>query len=315
MSKSISPKEIYLLEEFSSLHFFEIMRDNYHLFLDSLEELFEVYLHNLPYNLRDLPLSEQADIQWGGTVLPNLRSTMDRLDIAYAKIKSGDFTYLDCTGEIRSNDKGLSEFSPHWMDDLPTEKVRQCWNYYSLTEEYASTIHNSYPTSWSEGFLDREFPTNDRFHNIDIQLPISYPVYRINPEVKVKSKEKVIKTGIYICDDFDQRLKFLAASPEEDNGFAPRYAIQNPETYENIYHETTWTLVERIKNEGGAAELMQVENLKGFAGQICQQSGYWWSPANQSQTRYFEKGEIFPEIPNNTWGETIWYLEVTNKAE
>lgn len=31
------------------------------------------------------------------------------------------------------------------------------------------------------------------------------------------------------------------------------------------------------------------------------------------EKRYFEQGEIMPEIENNSWGETIWYLEVTNK--
>lgn len=87
----INPKEAYLLEQFSSLEFFEVMRNNYRLFLDDLEKLFEIYMHNLPYNLRDLPFPEQADIQWGGTVWPNLRATMDRIDYAYAKIKAGDF--------------------------------------------------------------------------------------------------------------------------------------------------------------------------------------------------------------------------------
>lgn len=53
------------------------MRNNHRLFLDSLEELFEIYIHNLPYNLKDLPFPEQADIHWGRTVLPNFRRTMD----------------------------------------------------------------------------------------------------------------------------------------------------------------------------------------------------------------------------------------------
>ena len=75
----------------------------------------------------------------------------------------------------------------------------------------------------------------------------------------------------------------------------------------------TWVLVKRIAETGGSAENIQVENLKGYAGEMCQRSGDWYSPANQSQSRYFEQGEIFPEIVNNAWGETIWYLEVTNK--
>ena len=87
MNNSVHPKEVYLLEKFSSLDFFEIMRNNYHNFLTGLEGLFELYIHNLPYDLRTLPFSEQADINWGETVLPNLRNTMDRIDIAYIKIK------------------------------------------------------------------------------------------------------------------------------------------------------------------------------------------------------------------------------------
>ncbi|WP_286422705.1 hypothetical protein [Acinetobacter indicus] len=66
MRYSVNPKAVYLLEQFSSLEFFEVMYNNYRLFLESLEELFEIYMHNLPYNLRSLPYPEQADIQWGG---------------------------------------------------------------------------------------------------------------------------------------------------------------------------------------------------------------------------------------------------------
>ena len=71
--------------------------------------------------------------------------------------------------------------------------------------------------------------------------------------------------------------------------------------------------MERIADTGGSIENIQVENLKGYAGEMCQRSGDWYSPANQSQSRYFEQREIFPEIANNAWGKTIWYLEVTNK--
>ena len=43
MNYIINPKEAYLLEQFSSLTFFETMRNNHRLFLDSLEELFEIW--------------------------------------------------------------------------------------------------------------------------------------------------------------------------------------------------------------------------------------------------------------------------------
>lgn len=74
---------------------------------------------------------------------------------------------------------------------------------------------------------------------------------------------------------------------------------------------TEWVLVERIANEGCSATFIPQVNLRVPAGQICPQSGNWWSPANQSQSRYFNQGEIFPKIQSD-WGETIWYLEETN---
>lgn len=90
-------------------------------------------------------------------------STIDRVDEAYVKIKEGDFTYLDCAGEIRSNDKGLSEFSPHWMDFLPSDKVKQCWDYYSVARQHAFIIENTCPASWDENFLIDEYPSADFF--------------------------------------------------------------------------------------------------------------------------------------------------------
>ncbi|NAR49098.1 hypothetical protein GPS60_16275 [Acinetobacter haemolyticus] len=273
MCYSVNPKAAYLLEQFSSLEFFETMRNNYGLFLDSLEELFEIYMHNLPYNLRSLPYPEQADIQWGGAVLPNLRNTMDRIDSAYAKIKSGDFTYLRCTGEIRSNDKGLSEFSPHWMDNLPTAKVKQCWDHYSVAKSYASIISNTYPTYWNLDELVIDYPEDDIFHEINLVLPDSYPVYRVNPEIIVKSNEKVEKTGIYICEQDRKRIEFMAASEEESRGVGSVAATgMDPDTFETFYGDCAWILVERIADEGGSSETIKAENLKGFAGQICQRS-------------------------------------------
>lgn len=312
MNNSVHPKEVYLLEKFSSLDFFEIMRNNYHNFLTGLEELFELYIHNLPYDLRTLPFSEQADINWGETVLPNLRNTMDRIDIAYIKIKSGDFTYLDCAAEIRSNDKGLSEFSFYWMDNLPHNKVKQCWDYYLISKKYALIIEKTYPTYWDKGFLNNKFPKAEIFNGINIKLPGSYPIYRLDSRNIVRSKEKINKTGVYVCNEYDNKLIFLASSKEDDNGFAPRYACRNKETREKLYFETSWTLIERISDQGGTVESIVIENLKALAGQKCPKTGYWWSPANQSNSRYFTEGDIFPKLESD-WGETIWYLEATNK--
>lgn len=314
MNYKINPKAAYLLEQFSSLNFFEIMMENYKKFLDQLEELFEIYMHNLPCNLRHLPLPEQADINWGSTVLPNLRETMDRINYAYAKLKSGDFTYLNYVGEINSNQKGISEFSPHWMDDLPYEKIKQCWDYHLIATSYASVIGQTYPTYWDMDTLIYDFKKIDIFNNIILDLPNSYPIYRINPAVMIKSNEKLEKTGIYLCQEIEGRIEFMAASEEQDNGVASVIAIgYDSETYETLYAEANWILIERVADNGGSANTIQTDILKGFVEQSCPRTGYWWSPANKSQSRYFEQGEIFPKIENSDWGESIWYLEITNK--
>lgn len=319
MNYTFSPKEAYLIEQFTSLEFFEVMRSNYQKFINELEELLEIYMHNLPYNLRSLPLPEQADIVWGETVLPNLRETMQRINIAYEKIKNGDFTYLFIAAEIRSNDKGMSEFSYHWLDDMPTEKVIECFKYHSLVGDYASVIENTYPTYWEKGELDKIFPSAEIFHNIDIKLPDSYPIYKVNPSVQIHSNMKVVRTGIYISDTESQKIAFMAASDEKDSGFASSIGIQDSHTGEFIYHDCLWTLLERIADAGNTiadeGESLEAKKtrLKGYSGDICPESGNWWSPANQSQYHHFEKGEIFPKIENSEWGETVWYMEVNKQ--
>lgn len=52
------------------------------------------------------------------------------------------------------------------------------------------------------------------------------------------------------------------------------------------------------------------KRIKCHAGEACPQSGEWYSPANEMKKRYFKEGEIMEEIPNNSWGETIWYLDL-----
>lgn len=48
--------------------------------------------------------------------------------------------------------------------------------------------------------------------------------------------------------------------------------------------------------------------LRLEAGQICPKAGEWYSPSNSIEKRNFNKGEVMPEIKDNPWGLTIWYL-------
>ncbi|MCU4575948.1 hypothetical protein KTJ34_00765 [Acinetobacter courvalinii] len=67
----------------------------------------------------------------------------------------------------------------------------------------------------------------------------------------------------------------------------------------------TWDRINHPDNDE-----IQYSQLKCRVGEVCPRSGDWWSPANKMEKRYFDQGETMPEIPNNPWGETIWYLDI-----
>ena len=53
------------------------------------------------------------------------------------------------------------------------------------------------------------------------------------------------------------------------------------------------------------------KRLRCFSGEICPQSGEWYSPENNMEKRHFNQGDVMSEIPNNAWGETIWSLDLS----
>lgn len=81
-----------------------------------------------------------------------------------------------------------------------------------------------------------------------------------------------------------------------------------------------WVLAEKalIRFDGEHWEIIkhpynmnnkESDRIKCYAGDRCPESGDWYSP-HQVEKRYFAKGDVMPEIENNTWGETIWYLDI-----
>ncbi|MDC5166600.1 DUF1911 domain-containing protein [Acinetobacter baumannii] len=73
------------------------------------------------------------------------------------------------------------------------------------------------------------------------------------------------------------------------------------------YARSQYTVLDEHGNIEGEANRLRCE-----AGEPCPQSGEWYSPANDMQKRHFNQGEIMPEIKDNSWGETIWYLDLEN---
>ena len=301
----IRPQEIYLIERYSSVEYFKELVDAFKNMLDAAENALELFMQDLPYDYRAKHISLQPDIVWEERVLPNFRSTLDSLNYGYKRLLDGDLSALQYAGNVKSDFNAQStDYLPDWMDENNFILFDQ-WQ--SKARLLASNIKATVMGNWVTGNLSHRYNIQARG---ELNLPSSLPIYHLNLDVMVKTGETVPQDGVYIPVIQEASAQLLLKGHDAIEALVglSRSGLQYARE-----ESTTWLLVRRIADEGGSSETIQAESLKGFAGQTCQRTGNWWSPANQSQARYFEQGEVFPEIKNNSWGETIWYLEVTNK--
>ena len=75
MPTPLTPQEVYLLERYSSLEYFVVLRDEWTVLVRHVERCLEAFTERLPVDYRDRQLPDQPDIVWGERVLPNFRST------------------------------------------------------------------------------------------------------------------------------------------------------------------------------------------------------------------------------------------------
>lgn len=300
----ILPQEIYLLERYSSAEYFKKLVDAFKQMLDSAEKALNIFMSDLPYNYRDRHISEQPDVVWGEHVLPNFRSTMESLHYGYKRLLEGDLSALQYAGNVMTDFSGqTADYLADWMDE---KSYRQFNDWQNKASMLASNIRGTVFGSWPTTFLTTDY---DADYSGELNLPNTLPIYRINPYIYIKTGETVPQDGLYIplVQEASAQLMFKGHDASE------ALVGLDPDCPQYDHKEATeWMLVERIANEGGTLSNVSMQTLKAFAGQSCSQAGNWWSPANKSSLQYFIKGEIFPKIESD-WGETIWYLEITNK--
>ncbi len=301
----IRPQEIYLLERYSSAEYFKELVDAFENMLNAAENALELFMQDLPYDYRNRHISQQPDVVWGEHVLPNFRSTLDALNYGYKRLLEGDLSALQYAGNVVTDFRNQRvEYFPDWMNENNLSLFDE-WQ--SKASRLSSNIKATVFGNWPMTFLSEGY---DADYLGELNLPPSLPIYKLNQTVTVKTDVTVPQDGIYIPEIEDASAQLLLKGHDAIEALVgldedcPQYDHQEA---------TNWVLVERIADEGGSSETIQVEKLKGFAGQTCQRAGNWWSPANQLQSRYFKQGDVFPKVENNSWGETVWYLEVTNK--
>ncbi len=180
--------------------------------------------------------------------------------------------------------------SPYWIDQLrlSEEQIRL-----KLNDPRIEITKLSDPTD------SEKFSLWIRLGELSL-----YPVEEGVPDLLVIANELIKPIR---CNEL--KLTTLDAWEDDPN---PRFDIENsPKWIARFDADSDWPEGKRVKKT--QTGVLDNNTIKVLGGETCPQTGEWYSPANNMEKRYFEQGEIMPQIENNSWGETIWYLEVTNK--
>lgn len=194
---------IYLLARYSSADYFESLLRTWREFVALNEKSLDRYMHNLPADARTRPLPQQADITWGGTVLPNLRDTLVTLEDGYRRILSGDLDGLSAARGPVSDNRGIVDFSLEWMtkDELAGFETLLASAYMK-----AFNIDRTEGAYWSPGILSFDYDEGQRG---PFDLPSQLPRYQIVKEPGVRTGYRVPVAGIYIPDVPHSSPQFL----------------------------------------------------------------------------------------------------------
>jgi hypothetical protein len=242
MATPLIPQELFLLERYCSLEYYTEMRDAWAKMVAAAEEALRQFTLNLPPDLRRRPLYEQYDITWGERVLPNLRSTLASLETGYVMLKQGDLSALGFGGNVKSAINGQTgDYPTDWM---PKDLEKQFWDWQLI----AGNIGFNLSITESAGWYMSDLTT--RYHEVrgPLNPPDSWPPYRLNPKITVKTGDTVLRSGIYLpaCDNSCAEVQIqgyecLRAHVGDNSVSRPTISRA----------ETTWTLVERIADSGG----------------------------------------------------------------
>lgn len=303
MATPLIPQEIYLLERYSSPEYFERMRDAFADMVKAAEDALAELMRHLPSDYRKRPLWQQYDVSWGEVVLPNFRSTLQTLNDAYIRLTHGEAWALSYAGNATTAFAGqLRDYPCTW---LPEPFLTRFSDGQGLSWELASNIDATALASWSPTELTSGYDTPSRG---PLAPPPEWPLYRLNPAIRVSTGERIQRTGIYLPDADDSCAAFLY----EGYGGAPQATIgYDPRTMQRVgLADTIWTLVERIADTGGGVPgesdpIKAGIRLRCEAGHPCPREGVWFTPSREGSRRQFKRGEVMPDAGSD-YGITIW---------
>lgn len=303
MATPLNPQEIFLLERYSSIDYFGHMRDEFALMVKVGDDALAAFMQKLLPDYRSWPLHKQPDAVWGERILPNLHWTLAGLNDGYIRLTHGDFDGLGMAANVTSAFNGIRrDYNNHWMSK--DEQVR--WDVHSAACETVSfNIDITSYGGWPQTALTVEYTDGDRG---PLNPPATWPIYRLNPSVRVKTGDKVSQDGVYLPDVDVSSPQFMVrgdkaweANVTTDTSVRPPRWTRRP---------SMWTLVERVANSGGGIPGAVDQITAGIrqrceGGKPCPSSGYWFTPARANSRRSFATGELMPDAGGD-YGVTIW---------
>lgn len=304
MSAPLIPQEIYLLERYSSLDYFGAMRDHFAAMVKAANDALAEFMQRLPPDYRSRHLSEQPDAVWGERVIPNLQWVLDGLNKGHVHLSHGDLNALGQAGNVASSFSAINrDYSWQWMPqphfDVADSENSEAW-------ERASNINLTALAQWRPNHLSTEYEESAFGPLI---APSSWPQYRLNPQVRVKTGDTVPRSGIYLPDISNSCAQLLIEGHDAWGATVMRHPEDpNSQAFDRV--PATWTLVERVANDGGGIpgeepwRANAAQRLRCEAGQPCPHEGWWFTPAGEER-RHFKQGEIMPSLGGD-YGSTIW---------
>ncbi|SLJ84302.1 hypothetical protein [Psychrobacter sp. DAB_AL43B] len=236
--------------------------------------------------------------------MPNLRNTLDSLNVGYQELLKGDLAAIGYGGNVKSDFRAISmDYDIDWMPE------QQQLDYYKWEREASLRAFNMKITSyfgWCLYGLIENYSIESRG---PLNPPESRPIYSLNQQYSVKTDEIVPVAGIYVPNRADASAQVLLdgmLANEANVGYDPdtTHAVGDA--------AVTWMLVERIADSGGGSSAIP-ESSRCEADKPCPQTGLWWSPASQ-ELQHFQADDIMPDMTIEIW-ETIWYFNETNPMD
>lgn len=313
MNTPLIPQEIYLLERYSSLEYFGQLRDEFAACVKAAEDALAEFMRNLPPDYRSRQEFDQPDLVWGERIIPNLQWSLQGLNEGYILLSRGDADALGMAGNIDTSFASITrDYSWDWMADPYLAAYDR---HKKLARKMSSNISHTQQGNWNmddlSDYSERDFGPLD--------APPNWPIYRLNPVVRVKTDEKVPQNGVYLPDAPGSCAEFLIEGYEAWEANVMNHP-ENPQDCSFTKQPTVWTLVERIADSGGGTgsgpqddDASQQRRPNVHAGTACPESGWWFPPAQSGSGRYFKQGAVMPAL-GSAYGDTFWQWSADQSA-